>query len=207
MKHHRILSFSLLLFSRTYFVPCSTLESRNPTWAVSAAGSFSSVVRPTLRTSLRSKKALDIFFDPRRRSRFLSSLWLSVSYGASEGRTSPDFVDSAEVPFFFLLPSWPSRCFSFILSLSLLLFFLLLLLRASQRIQTRARSEKEGEKGGERKTERERRSRDGRRREKSRRRRRSRRSGEDKVSFYSPPGTRSVPFHGAYAYTYVYFCV
>lgn len=93
--------------------------------------------------------------------------------------------------------------YSISFSSSLLLFFLLLLLRASQRNQMKARSEKEGEKGRKRKTERERRSRDGRSREKSRRRRRSRRSGEDKVSFYSPLGTRSVPFHGAYAYTYV----
>lgn len=52
----------------------------------------------------------------------------------------------------------------------------------------RAPSEKEGarEEGA-----------DWRSREESSRRRRSRRSGEDKVSFYSPPGTRSVPFHGA----------
>lgn len=103
---------------------------------------------------------------------------------------------------------WRSRSsFSFPLSLSSCLLprlppFFLSLSVLSHRLVLLSlvfmRQSQDPAEGSARETERgskiERRS--GTSREESRRERRSRGSGEDKVPFYSPPGTRSVPFHG-----------
>lgn len=200
------LSLSLSLFSKTYSVLCSTLESRNPTWAVSAAGSFSSrsasdsphplgAKRPSIYSLILDEGAVS----------FLLSGYPFRTVPRKEGPPRTSSTPRRSRSSFSFPPGLLSFFFFYSLSFSPTLLPSPAL--ASQRIQTRTRAEKEGGKGREGKTERERRSRDGRSREKSRRRRRSRRSGEDKVSFYSSPGTRSVPFHGAYAYTYVYFCM
>lgn len=91
-----------------------------------------------------------------RRSRFLSSLWLSVSYGASEGRTSLDLAGTVEVPFFSLLSSRSGPAFllspsfqppSFLLPHPLTQLLHLLPSRASQRDQTEGPI---GERGSER---------------------------------------------------------
>lgn len=102
MRGYFLPKYIYIYINEIALVPCSTLESRNPTWAVSA---------PDSQHPLGAKRLSIYPFDPRWRSRFLSSLWLSVSYGASEGRTSLDFAGSTEVPFFFLLPSQPSKSF------------------------------------------------------------------------------------------------
>lgn len=87
-----------------------------------------------------------------------------------------------------LLPRLPPFFLSLsVLSHRLVLLFLVFMRQSQDPAEGSARETERGSKIERR---------CGTSREESRRERRSRGSGEDKVPFYSPPGTRSVPFHG-----------